>query len=120
LAKGKLESSGIECALADDNLVRMDWLWSNVIGGLRLQVRHEDSEAALAVLNEPPPAEFTEEEVGESYVQPHCPRCDSIDIGFQTIDRFWSYGIWLVLQFPVPVRKNNWKCYSCLAEWVDE
>jgi len=35
LAKGKLESAGIACALADGNLVRMDWLLSNAIGGIR-------------------------------------------------------------------------------------
>src|SRR5882762_317201 len=75
-AKGKLESSGIECVLADDNLVRMDWLWSNVIGGMRLQVKREDAEEAEVALTEPAPAEFTEDEVGELYVQPHCPRCD--------------------------------------------
>jgi len=119
-AKGKLESSGIECVLADDNLVRMDWLLSNMIGGMRLQVKREDAEAAEATLTEPTPSEFTEDEVGEVYVQPHCPRCDSLDIGFETINRFWSYGLWLLLQFPIPIRKNNWKCYSCLAEWVEE
>lgn len=43
LAKGKLESAGIECLLADGNLVRMDWLLSNAIGGIRLQVQKQDS-----------------------------------------------------------------------------
>jgi hypothetical protein len=42
LAKGKLESAGIACALADGNLVRMDWLLSNAIGGIRLQVHVQD------------------------------------------------------------------------------
>jgi len=27
LAKGKLESAGIECTMTDDNIVRMDWFW---------------------------------------------------------------------------------------------
>jgi hypothetical protein len=120
LAKGKIESAGIDCSLADGNLVRMDWLWSNAIGGLRLQVRQEDAEDALAILDEPIPEEFTAEELGEPYTQPHCPSCDSLDIGFESLDRFWTYGLWLVLQFPVPVRKNNWKCYACNAEWVEE
>ena len=30
LAKGKLESAGIACVLADGNLVRMDWLLSKL------------------------------------------------------------------------------------------
>ena len=45
LAKGKLESSGIRCFLADSELVRTDWLWSNAIGNMRLQVRAEDAHA---------------------------------------------------------------------------
>jgi hypothetical protein len=120
LAKGKLESAGIECLLADGNLVRMDWLLSNAIGGIRLQVDKRDLESARAVLDEPIPPEFDEEEVGEPFAQPRCPRCYSLDIGFEKIDRFWTYSLWLLLSFPVPVRKNNWKCYTCGIEWTDE
>jgi hypothetical protein len=120
LAKGKLESVGIECVLADGNVVRMDWLLSNAIGGMRLQVKPEDAEAARAVLQEAIPAEFADEEAGEPYVQPRCPRCDSLDIGFETINRFWTYGLWLILPFVIPIPKENWKCYSCGCEWVEE
>jgi len=120
LAKGKLESAGIPCLLADGNLVRMDWLLSNAIGGLRLQVHQQDAEAARALLAEPIPPEFSEEELGELYQQPRCPHCYSLDIGFEKIDRFWTYGLWLLLQFPLPIRKDNWKCYTCGAEWVEE
>jgi hypothetical protein len=62
LAKGKLESAGIACALADGNLVRMDWLLSNAIGGIRLQVHKQEAESARAILDEPIPAEFSEDE----------------------------------------------------------
>ena len=120
LAKGKLESAGIPCLLADGNLVRMDWLLSNAIGGIRLQVRKQDFESAQALLNEPIPAEFGEEEFGEPFVQPRCPRCYSLDIGYEKINRFWTYGLWLLLSFPIPIRKSNWKCYTCGVEWVEE
>lgn len=120
LAKGKLESAGIDSVLADGNLVRMDWLLSNAIGGIRLQVRHEDLETARAVLHEPIPAEFGDEALGETFIQPRCPRCCSLDIGFEKIDRFWTYGLWLLLSFPIPVRKSNWKCYTCGIEWAEE
>ena len=120
LAKGKLESAGIACVLADGNLVRMDWLLSNAVGGIRLQVHQQDAESARALLDEPIPTEFNEEEVGESYAQPRCPRCYSLDIGFEKIDRFWTFGLWLLLSFPIPVRKNSWKCYTCGSEWVEE
>ena len=43
LAKGCLESAGIECSLADENLVRLDWFISNFIGGIKLKVRAQDA-----------------------------------------------------------------------------
>jgi hypothetical protein len=52
-AKGSLESAGIECFLADDNMVRLDWFIVNVIGGIKLKVAVEDVETALALLNRP-------------------------------------------------------------------
>jgi len=120
LAKGKLESAGIPCVLADGNLVRMDWLLSNAIGGIRLQVYEQDATSARALLDEPIPPEFLEEEVGEAYAQPRCPRCYSLDISFDKFDRFWTFGLWLLLSFPIPIRKNSWKCHTCSAEWVEE
>jgi len=35
LAKGSLESAGIEAVLTDENIVRLDWLWSNLMGGIK-------------------------------------------------------------------------------------
>ncbi len=50
LAKSVLESAGIECFLGDDNLIRMDWLWSNLPGGIKLRVRQEDALVASRLL----------------------------------------------------------------------
>ena len=52
LAKGVLDSSGIPSYLRDENLVRMDWFYSNSIGGIRLQVREQDLAAAEALLSQ--------------------------------------------------------------------
>jgi hypothetical protein len=98
----------------------MDWLLSNAIGGIRLQVRQPDFESARAILDEPIPPEFSEEQVGEPFEQPRCPRCYSLDIGFETIDRFWTFGLWLLLSVPIPIRRDHWKCYTCNVEWVED
>jgi putative signal transducing protein len=62
LAKGMLESAGISCSLADDNMVRLDWFISNLLGGVKLMVDAEDFAEASRVLNEPAPQEFEDEE----------------------------------------------------------
>lgn len=55
LAKSVLDSAGIECFLGDDNLIRMDWLWSNLLGGIKLRVRQEDAIVASRLLEEAAP-----------------------------------------------------------------
>ena len=57
LAKSALESAGIECFLGDDNLIRMDWLWSNLLGGIKLRVRQEDAIVASRLLEGGAPSE---------------------------------------------------------------
>jgi hypothetical protein len=52
LAKSMLDSAGIESFLGDENLVRLDWFYSNLVGGIKLMVREEDAETARALLKE--------------------------------------------------------------------
>ena len=55
LAKGTLDSAGIESFLVDQNIVQMDWLYSNAVGGVKLLVHEEDASEAAAILDDPIP-----------------------------------------------------------------
>jgi hypothetical protein len=46
LAKSILDSASIECFLADENIIRTNWLLSDFLGGVKLWVREEDADAA--------------------------------------------------------------------------
>lgn len=52
VAKSVLDSAGIESFLGDQNIIRMDWLLSNALGGVKLRVREEDVGAATALLSQ--------------------------------------------------------------------
>jgi len=52
LARNALTAAGIQSVLGDDNTLGMDWLLGNAIGWVKLQVREEDAEKAVAVLEE--------------------------------------------------------------------
>jgi hypothetical protein len=118
LAKGALESAGIESFLADDNMVRMDWFISNLIGGIKIKVKPEDLEAAQEILDQPIPEGFEVEGVGD-YQQPHCPKCGSLDVTFQQLNQPVAYGsAWMSI--PLPVHYKAWRCRSCEHEWKDE
>jgi hypothetical protein len=117
LAKGALESAGIETFLADDNMVRMDWFISNFIGGIKIKVKPEDLEAAQEILDQPIPEGFEVEGVGD-YQQPHCPKCGSLDVTFQQLNQPVAYGS-AYLRLPLPIHYKAWRCRSCEHEWKD-
>ena len=52
MAKSILDSAGIESFLADENVISMNWLWSNALGGVKLQVRRTDAAIASDLLNQ--------------------------------------------------------------------
>ncbi len=58
LAKGRLDAHGIECFLGDENMVRMDWFISNLLGGVKLMVQPQDFSEASRILNEPASGEL--------------------------------------------------------------
>jgi hypothetical protein len=88
LAKGSLESAGIQAYLVDDNMIRMDWFISNLLGGIKLKVRAEDAEAATEILNQPIPDVLDFEGVG-NFEQPRCSRCQSLDVSYIEVKRGW-------------------------------
>jgi hypothetical protein len=103
LAKSVPESAGIECFLGDETMVRMDWLWSNLLGGVKLWVRQTDADAATDLLNQSIPEGFEVEGVGE-YKQPRCPHCQSVDVSFEAMNKPVAYGSFF-LGVPFPLRR---------------
>ena len=119
VAKSVLDSAGIECFLRDENTVRLDWGISNMIGGIRLQVAPEDVDAAEDLLSQPIPESFAVESE-EDYRQPRCPRCGSLDVGFEGLDQKAGMAAMFLLSLPVVLVKNSWRCHRCNAEWKED
>jgi hypothetical protein len=118
LAKGSLESAGIQAYLVDDNMIRMDWFISNLLGGIKLKVRPEDAEVATEILNQPIPETLDVEGVG-IFDQPKCPLCQSLDVSFEELNKQVAY-ISAYVGVPVPVSKKGWTCQACGNEWEEQ
>jgi len=59
--KSLLESEGIECWLDNANMVSLNWLYSDLLGGIKLRVKTEDAKKALEIIKD------TEEDINSSY-----------------------------------------------------
>ena len=129
LARGKLESHGINCYLGNENIVGTFWLYANAVGGVQLQVEKVDAELALALLNEK-----VADNSGGKAEKEHslcCPNCLSREIrelpktGYE-----WTWYIllvslltiltmaliWIVMGLWI-IQKKKWKCNQCGYEW---
>ena len=124
VARSVLESAGLACFLQDENTIRMEWAWSNLLGGLRLQVAEEDVEAATDLLSQPRPESIVFAE-GPDFDQPICPKCQSTDVVIDSGGRKAAVAGWLILGFPIPtpsLHKSDkaWHCLDCGCKWIDD
>ena len=137
VARAALESAGIECFLRDENFVRLDWGYSNCIGGMRLQVDVADEEEAMRLLKQATPEEI--DVPGQPpFAKPICPRCGSdreiaYDAGlkpaamalllmnFLSAFLLWPLMLWRVLtKQPKQKSVESWHCLNCGCNWAEE
>jgi hypothetical protein len=118
VAKSLLESAGIPAWIRDENVARLEWQYSNLLGGLRLQVRADQESAAEAVLAQPIPETIAFSEQ-EKFEQPKCPTCGSMDITYEGASRGAALVSVTALSLPLPRGVTSWTCHACGARWHD-
>lgn len=109
----KLENEGIACYLKDDVTVMMDPIISNAIGGIKLQVKEEEAEAALALLHQ----------FDEDYMQSvKCPKCGNPTITLVNkpgpTNFLTAIFTWLFSSYAVTA-EQVYQCGSCGYESKD-
>lgn len=50
IAMGRLRAEGVDARLVDEHFVRMDWLYSIALGGIKLQVPRAHARLAAQIL----------------------------------------------------------------------
>jgi hypothetical protein len=117
LLRSLLDSAAVESFLADENTIRMDWLWSNLLGGVKLCVRKADADSPASLLGQGVPEKFDVDGVGE-YQQPRCPKCQSLRVSFQGLNRPVDYTR-AFLSGHLPHSRSLWECDSCGYRWPE-
>ncbi|OGU17142.1 MAG: hypothetical protein A2X61_07915 [Ignavibacteria bacterium GWB2_35_12] len=112
----KLESNGINCFLSDENIVSINLLYSNAVGGIKLHIFEKDLIEAQNLL-----MELNELEVEKESGKIQCPKCLSYNVtkGPSSKKR---YGFWTILIsflfFIYPFKtKNVYCCFNCGNEF---
>ncbi|MCP4547505.1 MAG: DUF2007 domain-containing protein [bacterium] len=115
IARSALEAAGIPATVADTNLVNMNWLFSNAVGGVKLLVPESYAEEARAVLTGE--ADIQTEAPAELPDLNVCPECG----GSNTIDtrrgRRWTFLTWLLAGVPLFYPPKGFRCRDCGSVW---
>ncbi|MGB0944813.1 MAG: DUF2007 domain-containing protein [Marinomonas sp.] len=110
IAWSKLDALGVSAYIADEHTINMQWLYSNALGGVRLQVREEDEQAALLALAEDLETELMQQEGFDAEL---CPVCGSANTEFYQFGKRWAFLIFLGLDFPLFPVKEGIQCRDC-------
>jgi len=102
-ARSAVDAAGIPCGLADANVVGVNWMFSNAIGGVKLVVAGDDFEEASEVLynaavdaGDADAESVAEEIASEARAAPvACPACGSTEV--QRMARLGLFAVVAVL-----------------------
>lgn len=103
VARGLLESEGIDAHLGDEHLTQANWEWRLAVGGIKLRVPDADADRAHAVLRAMEAGDYVLDDDGDADGGPHTV--------LETADReSWSSRLaWLSLMLfslPLPWRRR--------------
>jgi tetratricopeptide (TPR) repeat protein len=99
IPKTRLEAESVWAFVADAETVTMNWLYSNAIGGVKLQVREADVERALEILNRQPEP-VAEDERGTHAVNSRPTRREKYAMLFLLLS-------WALVSLPLPFLKRR-------------
>ena len=97
----RLQSAGIHAVTRDQFTVEFNWMISNAVGGVKVEVPDEEYEDALALCDARP--------LEEGLLC--CPQCGSADVKVRTVGVFTALCI--VLKLPIPMTELTVDCMQC-------
>ena len=118
LASGRLKAEGIQAVVLDEHLVRLDWVLSQAIGGVKIQVPEANLEEARKVLEADCTQELLAIEGDQADAPPDalCPRCGSGLISSHPYSP-WSIVPSIFFLLPLFFRWKKWVCGDCGNSW---
>lgn len=110
LARALLESEGIPAFVADEHTINMQWLYSDAMGGVRLQVPEDWAQQACDVLREDREQVLEEQQETDKDL---CSHCGSADTEYHQIGKRWAFLVFLGIHFPLFPVRHGVRCRTC-------
>ena len=121
IAKGRLEAEGITAQIANEYHIWMTWPLSQALGGVKVQVSHDDEEQALMIISSHLNGDYSEDLTKEDLEVDDnvCPNCGSGKYKSRLpMSKILLVIITLGLAVIFPIRANKHKCINCSQEWT--
>ena len=115
IALSRLESENIPAYLKDGETVNMNWLLSNAVGGVKVQVADADMEKAKGILASSPAVGAWEEDDPDDLIL--CPRCQNQDIQYVIRGRRLTFLTWVLCGIPLLWPRKRLHCSKCGYKW---
>ena len=116
-----LANNGLQSFIANEQTIQSDWLLSQALGGIQLQVFDNEKEKAEQILKDFLENEHTEIEVEHTISDPDfdfvCPNCGSNHL-YRDENPGGLFGVSLLfLGFPIKAPSHVYHCYHCNEEF---
>ena len=116
-----LKNNGLESFIANEQTIQSDWLLSQALGGIQLQVFDDEKEKAIEIINNFLENEHTSLEVEHTILNPEfdftCPKCGSNHL-YRDENPGGLFGVsLLVLGFPLKAPSHLYHRYYCNNEF---
>ena len=112
----RLEAEGIPSVIADENIISNQPWHSIAYGGVKLRVRAQDQEKALAIINQIRYGQDLDTPEAKEYQAPECPVCNSRNLKQKQVSGIWPLIKSILFLYPMRTRIKL-TCLNCGYRW---
>jgi hypothetical protein len=129
IIKSRLMDSGVQCFLSDENMITINPLYTQALGGIKLHLFEKDVNTARSILQDEDvqialgeaTVDVPESQNGDIQNDQVCPNCGSSNVGYvQATKKRFSILTMIVsillLVYPFAAKKTN-HCFDCGYEF---